>query len=453
MTNEKKDLTRIEDLADFLHSEDATEDENSFEDSDNDSPPDLPDFPPTEDAFTFSESTEFSTDKSNTTPVPEDDSSDGSPSDFSFTEESSIKSLPSDEDLAFPDPSEFETSSFNFVQEDNLPEPELLEQTDVVSPPQELEFGATEVITDETPVKDEEKPHNLPEPTTETFPPEEEALSDVINMADFSSASKEPNVEETSEPSARITPDDMPYRPREDFAEVRSFAEKAVLADVMAESNPAFSVIAHGIKFVEDSEDIMTILRELKFPQDMMDHFHRQIERGSLLIPRISEFTAIYLCHKLRRFRLNLQMGLSDQLHAPREANDSEKGLVSRRSLGQNQQHHFNFREDPSESRNILLSTLGQLDGHVIEKYLGVASEHAFLDSDQVEDDVSEAINASYDELAQKLKAHALEQKANAVVGINYQLTPMPSDNPSYGHFRYKLTCTGNLVWVNRLSV
>ena len=49
-----------------------------------------------------------------------------------------------------------------------------------------------------------------------------------------------------------------------------------------------------------------------------------------------------------------------------------------------------------------------------------------------------------------QLKAHALKSHANAVVGLNYQLTPLPSQ---YGTLtnRYRLTCTGNLVWINKI--
>jgi uncharacterized protein YbjQ (UPF0145 family) len=124
---------------------------------------------------------------------------------------------------------------------------------------------------------------------------------------------------------------------------------------------------------------------------------------------------------------------------------------VSRRNLGQNQHHKFEFKADTAEARNIILSTLPQLDGHQVEKYLGVATEHSFLDSSVVENENSNIIHQSYDELAQKLKGHALHHRANAVLGINYQLTPMPSDH-SMGHYRYKLTCTGNLVWLNKMS-
>ncbi|MCE3013858.1 MAG: YbjQ family protein, partial [Proteobacteria bacterium] len=111
----------------------------------------------------------------------------------------------------------------------------------------------------------------------------------------------------------------------------------------------------------------------------------------------------------------------------------------------------FDFKTDTADAKNIILSTLTHLEGHTIEKYLGMATEHSFLESHLVESEASDMIHQSYDELAQKLKAHALENKANAVLGINYQLTPMPSDQ-GMGQFRYKLTCTGNLVYLFKLN-
>jgi len=237
----------------------------------------------------------------------------------------------------------------------------------------------------------------------------------------------------------------------EDFADVRAFGEQAAVVDAGAEANPAFSVIAHGVRFQEDADEILEILAGLGFPSDMGDQFKRQLERGTLLVPRVSEYTAIHLCHRLRRFHLELQVGPSDLLHGTRDGADSAKGLVSRRSLAQNQHHSFRFNARSPEARDILLSTLPHLDGHVIRRYLGVASEHALVPAEQVEDETDRAIHATYDELASRLKGHALDKAANAVVGVNYQLTPLPAGG-AFGGPRYRLTCTGNLVWADPMN-
>ena len=67
-----------------------------------------------------------------------------------------------------------------------------------------------------------------------------------------------------------------------------------------------------------------------------------------------------------------------------------------------------------------------------------------------IEDEGSEEVPRHYSELAQKLKAHAMKAHANAVIGLNYQLTPLPTEYGTSGN-KYRLSCTGNLVWVNKL--
>lgn len=399
MTQDKKDLTRIEDLGEFLHELDETENylelpaipESVEEENLLDAAPALPELPAEEadEPLVFEQETEETPDE----PLFVD----------GFSSES--------DDFAAAAPQE-ETSPFA------LSEPEEKE-----APLFSMDDFAEEVA-----------PQSAPEAGPETYPDPDPVPEPISEAA----------------PAAELHPvPDEVFTPKENFEETRSFAENAVLAEGPAECNPAYSVIARNIRFLEDSEEILSLLKEVGFPEDMRSQFQRQLERGTLLIPRVSEFTAIFVCHRLRRFRLDLQMGLSDLLHPPKSGQDLEKGLVSRKSMGQNQQHQFLFKGDADGARDIILSTMPQLDGHSIERYLGVASEHSFLGAEVVENETADAIHKSYDELAQKLKAHALEHKANAVVGINYQLTPMPHES-AIGNYRYKLTCTGNLVWLQR---
>jgi uncharacterized protein YbjQ (UPF0145 family) len=388
MSQDKKDLTRIEDLGEFFHA-----------DSDSDESFELPELPT--DALEAEESFEvtFETPATPAEDVPAEEASDEPFADTSLSIESS-------------EPTE-EISFESSVEESTTPS---------------WEDNTTAFEVSSAPAEEDEET-----PTEESIDFGEEIPSSPLS-----------------------TPELMPqesevFTPKETFTDTREFADNATLSDGPAECNPAYSIIARNIRYVEDSEDILTLLKEVGFPEDMREQFQRQLSRGTLLIPRVSEFTAVYVCHRLRRFKLDLQMGPSDLLHPPKNKTEEDRGLVSRKSLGQNQQHHFNFKTDTVVAREILLSTLSQLDGFSIDNYLGVASEHAFLAAEIVESETTELIHKNYDELALKLKAHALEHKANAVLGINYQLTPMPIET-SIGHYRYKLTCTGNLVWVSRLE-
>lgn len=405
MSDSKKDLTRIEDLGEFLHELDDTEDFLAPPEFVQEDAPEaeLPDLPP-EAAFG-----DFSTDAEGA--AVESFGSDAFEGD-AFEAASFSSEMPTDADL--------EESQAPF---------ELTEETEVFEAPTLDDDEAPEALAAADEVEEDVEPEAEPEAVTEP-------------RSDYA-------FESDSELS-QLKEEVKAYAPKEDFSETRRFAENAMVTDTTAECNPAFSVMARGIRFIEDSEEILDLLKEAGFPEDMRAQFQRQIERGTLLIPRVSEFTAIYLCHKLRRFQLELSMGLSDLLHPPRKGLEVDRGLVSRKTLGQNTQHQFQFRGDADAARSIILSTMSQLDGHSVDRYLGVASEHTFLDSEIVENETTEAIHKSYDELALKLKGHALQQKANAVIGINYQLTPMPVESPGLGNYRYKLTCTGNLVWLHK---
>jgi len=399
MTRDKKDLTRIEDLGEFLHELDETE--NYL---------DLPALP-------------TETEEENLLPSPE------------------IPELPAEE------PSLEESLTFEQEPEELVIEEEQPIEVEVEEESEPLFVdGFSADNEDEAPL-DLGSDSSAEETAPFTLSEQEVVEEKESEQDEHFSGYDEP--EETPAPAELHPQPEEVFTPKEDFEETRSFAEKAVLAEGPAECNPAYSVIARNIRFLEDSEEILSLLKEVGFPEDMMAGYQRQLERGTLLIPRVSEFTAIFVCHRLRRFRLELQMGLSDLLHPPKSGLESEKGLVSRKSLGQNHQHQFLFKGDADGARHIILSTMPQLDGHAIDRYLGVASEHAFLGAEVVENETAEAIHRSYDELAQKLKAHALEHKANAVLGINYQLTPMPHES-AIGNYRYKLTCTGNLVWVHK---
>lgn len=240
------------------------------------------------------------------------------------------------------------------------------------------------------------------------------------------------------------------YKQPETFEEVKKFAENSSFTGMGVEGNPSFSVLIKNVRFIEDVNDIISLMRELQLLMDTEEAVKSRLSRGHLLIPRISEYAAIFLSHKLRRFDIDIQVGLSDEIHPPKHHEAPETGMVSKHSLYQNQSHYFQFDDSKLELSQIMVAATSTLEGYQVVKYLGVGSEHKMLESHVVEDETSEEIPRIYHELAMKLKAHALKSHANAVVGLNYQLTPLPSEYGMSGQ-KYRLSCTGNLVWVNKL--
>jgi uncharacterized protein YbjQ (UPF0145 family) len=388
-------MTRIEDLGEYLHELGKDEEETTSESAE------LPEIPAEEIDF-------------------------GS-TDFAPTEETSFGA--SEEETTFTSE---ETTDFG--------------STDFGS----TDFGSTDFETTEdaplevTPVEDafsiEETP-SFSEPIVESIP---EPVED-----SFFDSESEPEEEFIPEQVVSKAPEQT-YKSPENFEDLKKFAENTSVSGMGAEGNPSFSVLLKNIRYVEDVNDILALMKELGLLSDPEEQIRQRLMRGHLLVPRISEYAAIFLAHKLRRFDIDIQVGLSDEIHPPKHQETPETGLVSKFTLYQNQTHHFHFDDPKLEISQIIVAATPNLEGHQVIRYLGVASEHKMLDGHIVEDEDSAEIPRYYSELAQKLKAHALKANANAVIGLNYQLTPLPTEYGMVGS-KYRLSCTGNLVWVNKL--
>jgi len=382
----KKDLTRIEDLSEYLHDlEDSTK---SFE-PESDIPLSdaaVPDLPELENTFAAEESSS------------EEEEA------FSSFDENPFDS----DDLApgtFAEGAEFKDETSDFSSDDA-----------------ENHFDS-EPSLDVTEENDDKKLE-----TIETFEIED-------------------NSAERFSPAPTATSD---YKSPENFQDLRTFGENTSFTGASVEGNPSFSVLIKGVRFVEDATDILTLIKDLKLLSDEESQIKARLQRGQLLIPRISEFAAIMLAHKLRRFDIDIQVGLSDEIHTSKNKEVPEVGLVSKVNLYQNQTHHFEFDHAKIELSQVIVATTASLENFQIMRYLGVATEHMILEGHQIEDEYNEEIPRHYQELAQKLKAHAIKAHGNAVVGLNYQLTPLPVEFGNSGT-KYRLTCSGNLVWVIKI--
>lgn len=430
MSNEKKDLTRIEDLGEYIH--DLNQDEE------------LPDLPVEESPF----ESEFSADDLNSSLIDsseEESTGFESSLDFNSSTEFSSEEMPESSSEVDEDPfstSDFETSSFENEDPFSSSTEEVTEEIG-----EENDFS---LQTDAPFGLEENEPASEADfSESQGFESEQEVVSEVTELEPEPLFPEEiiPTLETTASASQELTKE---FKTPENFEDLKKFAESTSFTGMGVEGNPSFSVLIRNVQYIEDVNDIVSLLRELKLLNDEEEQIKNRLMRGTLLISRISEYAAIFLAHKLRRFDIDIQVGLSDEIHPPKHHEQPDVGLVSKFNLYQNQTHHFHFDDSKLDISQIIVAATPGLEGYQVVRYLGVASEHKMLEGYLVEDEDSEEIPGYYQELAMKLKAHALKFHANAVVGLNYQLTPLPSEFGS-SSAKYRLTCTGNLVWVNKI--
>lgn len=273
-------------------------------------------------------------------------------------------------------------------------------------------------------------------------------------------------------------------QPRENFQDLRDFGNAITYGVVTTGGNPPFSLILRQVKYEEDAEDIKIVLREHGLLTDENEETITQgLEQGSLLISQISEYSAIYLAHKLRRFDVELRLGLSDQLHPSKSYSREGKGLVSKYNLRQNHREALVTAEAEVDVHDIKMSTTPTLDGYNIHRYIDVITTHTLIEEEELKrlhnlnlsiDEAEETevlleeileqfpkeeldspmeqfdlgLNEIYRELVVELRNEAFKVEANAVVGINFNITPMMFRSGNSTSVHYKITCSGNAVWV-----
>jgi len=364
------------------------------------------------------------------------------------------------------------------------------EEVDFGSEPEESDFGSdpivTEVQNETIEVTPQMEPKELPKNPQSNFTPESE-----LSVPQ----------EEKPKPKTPIEHIEKTHSsPPEQFEEFKNFANTMTFSNFSSEGNPPFSIILKNLAYVEDIEEISELLSELKVIEaDSLDSTKEMLTRGQLLIPRLSEYAAIYLCHKLRRFDVEILMGLTEEISPPKSYESNDRGLSSKRTILSNKKHHFQFNE-VSNIEDVMVTTLPKLTDHNIVKYIGVVTEHRNLTQDEIsnnaiEDELLEQISESqqeevylnkikrentlagqsqnkfnyydfyqntntnqevfsidriYQDLVSKLKVKAKASNANGVVGISFSISPISTDEYLKTGQQYQVLCTGNLVWIER---
>ncbi|MFZ4713560.1 MAG: hypothetical protein ACOYL6_07610 [Bacteriovoracaceae bacterium] len=274
---------------------------------------------------------------------------------------------------------------------------------------------------------------------------------------------------------------------KENFEEIKQFATHLSYGDVTLGGNPPFSIVLKNIQYVEDAEDLLIILKEHGVIKDNNEEtFRKSLQRGTLIVSHISEYSAVYLCHKFRRFNLDVLMGLSDEIHPPKTNEETpNRGLINKKGIKQNYQDHFDINHEKIDLKKIIITTTNLIEAHEIKRYIGVASEHFLLgaesfivDSEKNEreertllsstlqrirkvKDLTKDMNLEikekkptvkelYDQLGEKIKIQVLKMGGNAMVGVQYQIQSL-SGNEYHTELKYKLTCTGTVVWASRI--
>ena len=487
---EKSDMTRIEDLSEFLHQEDP--EVNAVFESEEDEPPSTEGLPSLDDLEDDEEFNEFN--PSLDDDDDEEDDQDSEDNDFSFSEEDEED----EEENDFSSESDFESlndnddedtdDEVNFDSDEDFASSDDFESTEDGGFDSSVEFGEEGELDSEINFSDNEEDDEDSFESNNDFESESEDFSASFDN-DEDQEELEGEIEPEEEETVQSFDESDSFDPPEDtvtqapptpvpthidrsekFEDVKSFAKNITYGKIAQGGNPPFSVILRNIKFEEEVEDILIILGEHDLiPPGTETEMRQSLEGGNLLISQISEFAAIYLTHKFRRFDLDIQMGLSDELHPSKSYESDSVGLISKARVNHNKNETIRIDKSKVDIEGIITSTTPTLENFKIVEYLGIISDFIIVNEDELSSDESSSVeherqakghvdqdrddeindvdlkisqSAIYSDLSEKLKPLCIKKNGNAIVGINYQITPL-SDGSTY-----KISCSGSVVWI-----
>lgn len=444
-----QDLTRIENLSEYIHEDDTAVDRlfesfnspgksSSSEDSETTSDEEgsrlynldeLEDSPETESEY--SEPIESETEY-----VSEVESTD-----FSSPEESSEESTEGFAEQSFDEPSDF--SDYQSSEEDDS-----------------FEESSWETGTSE----DDQLPPPIPEEVNKTFFNEEER-EEIIDEPFF------------EEPSQKVA---------DHYSEVKSFGNNITPSEHFSTAaNPPYSIVIENIQYKEDAKDLKQVLETFAIINETnASDYEAALNNGRVLVPQISEYKAIMLGHALRKFNFSIQVGLSHQVFSPSAESAEFKGLISKKFSHQNLKEQATKKERNFDINDVHMTSLAEIPDfeieqlHDVKTLMSVISQEELqrlefvesalrardlsgnIDQSSIDEAMSETIEAYesyqksfeylYNDMILRLKEEAFHLGFNAVLGINFNLTELPTSLDQ--KTSYTITCTATFATISKRS-
>ena len=234
---------------------------------------------------------------------------------------------------------------------------------------------------------------------------------------------------------------------QEDFEELRHFADAVTYGDVATRGTPPFTIVINNIRYREDAEGILALLCDHSICTDgNRKDYELGLEQGAVIIPQISEYSAIYLAHKLRRFDVDIQMGLSDEIRPSPSYEREGRGLISRHNIQRNIREEVSLERELMDLDEIVESTSSSPEGFFVNEHFGIVMAHALVE----EEDFLRESEGGFEGLLRELKYQAVGKGANGVVSVQYQVTKVFRKAFEEEGPLYKVTCTGDAVGVER---
>ncbi|MCY4644052.1 MAG: hypothetical protein OXB88_05485 [Bacteriovoracales bacterium] len=179
-------------------------------------------------------------------------------------------------------------------------------------------------------------------PETPHEPEEEEGLEETLAQVQETLPEKGEEVVAQEEVAPQEEPTPLPPEDNP-LKDIQKMTDRVAYGPLSLGLGPTFSVAVRSIGDEETKEELKHLLTEVGLD---VGQFERGLSHGQILIGQINEYCAILLAHKLRNLRVDVEVGLSGEVH-PSDSYDDEgqRGIPDGTDEGQDFERGETFNE------------------------------------------------------------------------------------------------------------
>lgn len=245
--------------------------------------------------------------------------------------------------------------------------------------------------------------------------------------------------------------------PTENLAETKKFGEKITVGAAKVEANPAFSLLARGIR----GEKAIKAVEDALSNEDYgvrFDDVRVQLETGKLLVPQISEFAAITLAQKLREYVDQIELGPASDIYSSSAHSIDEltsHGMTqdldwidpSDANKGEAQEIH-DLSNEPASENEVFTTNLPEMEGYTIRRILSALTVSEVVDAEIAEKEDSREFEQVIQRLNKEMIHRAYTLGASGVVGVSIALKAIDGYRDSLGNIKraYRVLASGTAV-------
>jgi uncharacterized protein YbjQ (UPF0145 family) len=221
-------------------------------------------------------------------------------------------------------------------------------------------------------------------------------------------------------PKSELLTRDPSFGPEEDedrslnLEEVRDFAEQEQLKPNKKEFFP-YSILIRNIRYEEDIQLILTALKKTEMDFDF-EGMKKQAERGKLLVPRVSEYVAMFIAHQIRSIDAEILAAPSDEIPLAYQKERTGPHFIRKKKHDYDKQYSGRvIAPTPEGAKDIIVTTGPNVPEKSIFQFKGVLSHSELFKMTNLE---SPNLDSYTQQVVETLKKKAHERSCHGIVGL-----------------------------------